>query len=259
MTKEQWLQVAGRSDIGRLRQANEDAILIDEGVQLYAVADGMGGHGSGDVASQLALETLQQCVNADSVSQALANTQISDEQALALVFQCIAGVNRRIYQENVNNGNPDGAGMGTTLVGLCLYGDNKRGISFNIGDSRLYRFQNDQLTQLTTDHTMYQAWVEEGRVGPAPPPNLIVRAVGLFPEVDIDLEVLAIDDNETYLLCSDGLSSMIDDEKISTVMAKYPEPETQSKNLVVTANEYGGADNISVITLVIDKNSYASE
>lgn len=247
MTKKVNASVTGLTDIGQLRKANEDSILVDQSSQLYAIADGMGGHGSGDVASKLALETLQQCLSEKSVAQALASEHVSDEQALSLVFQCIGTVNKRIYQENLNNNREDGTGMGTTLVGLCFYGQAKRAIAFNIGDSRLYAYDNNELKQLTTDHTMYRVWIENGRVGPAPPPNLIVRAVGLFEEVDIDLEVMDIEDNTSYLLCSDGLSGMISDKDIATQMAKKQSQESLCKALVHRANEKGGHDNISVI------------
>jgi len=251
MTNQAVVQAAGLSDIGQLRQVNEDSILIDHAVRLYAIADGMGGHGSGDIASQMALETLQRCLAADSVAKALANEHITDEQALSLIFECVAGVNTRIYQENMNNGQDDGTGMGTTLVGLCLYGDGRRAISFNIGDSRLYQHLQGQLTQLTNDHTMYREWEEGGRIGPAPPPNLIVRAVGLFAEVDIDLDVLAMHDDASYLLCSDGLSGMVADHQIADIMKPPQAAEALCDKLIRCANANGGSDNISVITLSV--------
>jgi len=250
MTKSAVAKIAGLTDVGQIRQINEDAILVDESIQLYAVADGMGGHGSGDVASKLALDTLQNCLASDSVAEALASNSISDEQALALVFQCIKGVNERIYQENVQSGQPDGTGMGTTLVGLCVFGNGKRAISFNVGDSRLYGHQNKQLAQLTRDHTMYRDWEEAGKIGPAPPRNIIMRAIGLFAEVDIDLEVLAIEGDTDYILCSDGLSGMVTDDEISTVINSSTSASATAKVLVQRANEQGGTDNISVIVIL---------
>ncbi len=253
MTFEADAKVAGLSDIGQLRQVNEDSILVDPEARLYAIADGMGGHGSGDIASQLALETLKRCIASDSVSKALYSDHITDDQALALVFQCISGVNTQIYQENIKNGNDDGSGMGTTLVGLCFYGNAGRAVVFNIGDSRLYRFERGELSQLTQDHTMYRLWEEGGRIGPAPPHNLIVRAVGLFADVDIDLEVIATAEQASYLLCSDGLSGMVSDEHIARIMQNNEPPEALCQSLIDCANQNGGADNISVISLAGSK------
>lgn len=255
MTNNAIAQVAGLTDVGQVRQINEDAILIDKAIQLYAVADGMGGHGSGDVASQMALKTLQSCFTAGSVAEELASDNITDEHALTLVLQSIAGVNQRVYEENVKRGQPDGTGMGTTLVGLCMFGNGKRAIAFNVGDSRLYEFRNEQLAQLTRDHTMYQDWEETGCVGPAPPRNIIMRAIGLFADVDIDLEVLAISADTDYLLCSDGLSGMVTDEEIYNVLSESVGSETMGaeaivETLIKRANEHGGVDNISAVALL---------
>ena len=242
--------IAGLTDVGQVRQINEDSILVDKAIRLYAVADGMGGHGSGDVASQLALKTLQSNINADSVAKALANDNITDEQALALVFQSVADVNQCVYNENVKRGQPDGTGIGTTLVGLCVYGNGQRAIAFNVGDSRLYEYKNQQLAQLTRDHTMYRDWEETGRIGPAPPRNIIMRAIGLFAEVDIDLDVLAMGADTGYLLCSDGLSGMVTDEEISNILTQSGGAEATVKTLIKRANEQGGMDNISVVALL---------
>ncbi len=249
--------IAGLTDVGQVRRVNEDAFVIDRGLQLFAIADGMGGHGSGDVASKLAVETLRNCIASEPVREALANRQISNEQALSLVYQCIVGVNQHIYQINLENAHPDGTGMGTTLVGICLIGgggdgsttDEQRAVSFNIGDSRLYEYRNEQLTQLTTDHTMYRDWEEAGRIGPAPPRNIIMRAIGLLADVDIDMEVLSISHEATYLLCSDGLTGMVDDAAISRILVESKDAATLSNTLVQRANEAGGTDNISVIAI----------
>lgn len=249
MTTSPARSIAGLTDVGQLRQINEDALLINNEVQLYAIADGMGGHGSGDVASQLAVDTLQSCVTSDSVSKALAHKDISDKQAQGLIYQCIVDVNQRIYQENVRKGHPDGTGMGTTLVGYCVFGDAGRAVLFNIGDSRLYEYQDEKLAQLTTDHTMYRDWEESGRIGPAPPRNIIMRAIGLFADIDIDMEILDLHPDATYLICSDGLTGMITDERIADILASPDDVQTISETLVQNANEQGGTDNITVVTL----------
>lgn len=252
MTTHTATTIAGLTDVGQVRRVNEDAILINHDLKLYAVADGMGGHGSGDVASQLAIETLQECFAADAVSEALNNSDISDDQAKSLVAQCIVGVNKLIHKKNMYNGHPTGTGMGTTLVGLCFIGgglDSHRAVSFNIGDSRLYEYRNQKLSQLTNDHTMYRDWEENGRVGPAPPRNIIMRAIGLFGEVEIDLDVISIRKDASYLLCSDGLTGMVTDQLIESMIAESSNVEALSKDLVKRANNHGGNDNISVLIL----------
>jgi len=249
MTESAIRAIAGLTDVGQIRQVNEDALLINNDVQLYAIADGMGGHGSGDVASQLAVNTLQSCITSDAVSKALAHKDISDKQAQGLVYQCIVDVNQRIYRENVKKGHPDGTGMGTTLVGFCVFGDAQRAISFNIGDSRLYEYRDANLAQLTTDHTMYRDWEENGRIGPPPPRNIILRAIGLFADIDIDMDILVLDPEATYLICSDGLTGMISDEQIASILARPDSVQSLNDALVHNANEHGGTDNITVVTL----------
>lgn len=255
--------IAGTTDVGQVRQVNEDAILVNNELQLYAIADGMGGHGAGEIASTLAVETLQSCIASDAVAKALANKDISDEQAQGLIYQCIVGVNQRIYQENVKNRHPDGTGMGTTLVGFCVIGDRpiesgsvtRRAISFNVGDSRLYEYQDTKLAQLTQDHTMYREWEEAGQIGPAPSRNIIMRAMGLFADVDIDMDVISIQLDATYLLCSDGLTGMVTDDQIASILAQPFDAETLCKTLVQHANQNGGNDNISVVTVTpLDNN-----
>lgn len=255
MTDNNLQHIAGQTDIGLLRHVNEDAFLIDQQTRLYAVADGMGGHGSGDVAANLALKTLHHCVTATNVQQALSNSDISDNQAKSLIYQCVADANQSIYTENVKSGLADGNGMGTTLVGLCRFGAANKAVLFNIGDSRVYRFQGGELKQLTTDHTMYKNWEAAGRIGPAPPRNIIMRAVGLFASVDIDVDVIPFDVNASYLLCSDGLTGLVDDRDIADALQVAENAIDTNRLLVKTANERGGSDNITIITLLPEQHS----
>ena len=249
MTSDAHPHIAGQTDIGMLRAVNEDAFLADNNASLYAVADGMGGHGSGDIAAKLALETLHHCITADNVKQALMNRDISDSQALALVSQCIADVNQTIHNENIKAGHQDGTGMGTTLVGLCKFGQSDKAVIFNVGDSRLYKHTGGILQQLTTDHTMYQDWEDGGKLGPAPPRNIIMRALGLFAEVELDIDVMAYEPDASYLLCSDGLTGMVHDEVITNTLGASNDPVKTNQMLIDAANDVGGNDNITVITL----------
>ena len=250
MTTNPQSDIDGLSDIGLVRLVNEDAILIDTATHAFAVADGMGGHGSGDVASKLALSEFQKQLQANDVVARLSNPTSSDEECIDLVKQCIDEVNSIIYSRNAQLGYKDGNGMGTTLVGLCAIGTENRAVVFNVGDSRLYRHADNTLMQLTTDHTMYQEWIDGGRKGPEPPKNIIMRAMGLFDHVDIDIDVISLSTDNTYLLCSDGLTAMISDNAIADIIS---EPHTNARltceNLNEKAKAAGGMDNISVITI----------
>ncbi|MBY0430025.1 MAG: protein phosphatase 2C domain-containing protein [Rhodospirillales bacterium] len=230
------LECAALSDVGRKRRLNEDCYLIDSGRGLLVVADGMGGHQAGEVASRLAV---------DHVAEALAQAALSIDAVQAAVERA----NTRINEENTRRGFREGAGMGTTLVGLQMVEGGTQAIAFHVGDSRLYRYRAGVLRQLTRDHTLYQQWLESGQPGPAPGRNVILRALGPWPHVEAELAVEPVAADDLFLLCSDGLSSMVDDASIAAILEEgraAPLGETCTR-LVVVANEAGGADNVTVI------------
>ena len=250
MTTNPQSDIDGLSDIGLVRLVNEDAFLIDTTAHVFAVADGMGGHGSGDVASNLALSEFQKKLQSDDVVARLGNSNSSDQECMDVIKQCVAEVNSTIYSRNARLGYKDGNGMGTTLVGLCAIGTTNRAVVFNVGDSRLYRYTDNSLMQLTTDHTMYQDWIDSGRKGPEPPKNIIMRAMGLFDHVDIDIDVISLSTDITYLLCSDGLTAMIPDNTIAGIISQpHANARQTCENLNEKAKAAGGMDNISVITI----------
>lgn len=250
MTNNLQSDIDGLSDIGLVRLVNEDAILIDTDAHVFAVADGMGGHGSGDVASKLVLSEFQKHMQQHDVITRLIDSQSSDDDCIDLIKHCIFAVNSTIYSQNAELGYTQGNGMGTTLVGLCAIGNTDRAVVFNIGDSRLYRYGNNSLEQLTTDHTMYQDWIEAGRRGPEPPKNIIMRAMGLFDHVDIDIDVITLSPEITYLLCSDGLTAMVPDNAIARVISQQnSDARITCEKLNKEAKAAGGMDNISVITI----------
>ncbi len=297
-----WI-AAGLTDRGRVRNNNEDSWLACPHHPLFAVADGMGGHGAGDVASKLALETLQrgftelihQHSGADSLSptqsQSEPHTEITAEFPLLirkneiehLITECVNLSNDCVYQENKRIGNPNGAGMGTTLVGFVLYREPDstsshnstssstweiasstatethatHALVFNVGDSRAYCQNTNGLTQLTTDHTLYEEWARSGRRGPPPPRNIITRALGLYPDVDVQLETISICDQPLFWLCSDGLSEMLSDptlQQIADPLFTEPKPSNAAlqslcRAFVDAANHAGGRDNITVVAV----------
>lgn len=244
------LESAGYTDCGQIRKVNEDDYLIDNTLALYAVADGLGGHGAGNVASSLAIETLQEELHHGL--QDLKDTNSSDaDRFSSVIYEAIAEVNKTIYDRNKKKGYSDGTGMGTTLVGVCFLANNETFISFNIGDSRLYRSSDGTLEQSTKDHSLLQEWHDMGQPGEAPAANLLKRAIGLFPHIDADLITHHTKPNELLMLCSDGLTAMVDDKFIADTFNTFVGDDLASmcEHLVKSANEKGGQDNITVVTV----------
>jgi len=244
------LSSAGTTHRGQIRRVNEDDFLIDNNLAVYAVADGLGGHGSGNVASSLAIEVLQEELQRELLSLKSKNSTDVDQLSL-VINQAIATVNKAIYAKNKEKGHSDGTGMGTTLVGICFFDNNEQFISFNIGDSRLYRSNNGTLEQSTKDHSLLQEWHDMGQPGDAPAANLLKKAVGLFPQVKADLATHATNPNELLLLCSDGLTAMINDSAIGDSIDAISSNDLQSMcdSLVNSANTSGGQDNITVVVI----------
>ncbi len=255
------MDIAGLSDTGLIRQINEDALLIAADLDVYAIADGMGGHGAGDVASQLALSSVHDTIKAQSLkmnSSSAASTHGNSFQKSEAphaefeqqLVQAILDANLCVYDRNVEQGHPHGTGMGTTLVGFRLVENDDEAVCFNVGDSRLYEYRQGTLVQLTNDHTLHQDWLNSGKQGPEPPRNIILRAVGLFAEVEADIFRFKFHRDATYLLCSDGLSGMLSDDTIAANLQDAAACSQEiCQQLVDLANDAGGVDNISVVIL----------
>jgi serine/threonine protein phosphatase PrpC len=229
------------TDVGRVRRGNEDNFVANG--TLFAVADGMGGHLAGEVASQIAIDTLRDLVD---------------------VPLSVAGVTGAILQANESiqsqAGDPDSerVGMGTTLVGLAVVQDgaDEHWLIFNIGDSRLYRFADGGLAQVTVDHSEIQELVESGSVTSAealthPQRNVITKALGSVPAPVADLWLVPRLAGERYLLCSDGLSNELRDEDIAALFARALPPQETAYELVRQALESGGRDNVTVIVVEV--------
>jgi len=225
---------AGASHVGRSRTNNEDAFAphadgTGSGPLVVAVADGMGGHIAGEVASRVAIEA------------AMAEAGSATERVLA--------GNSRVVEAVVAD--PSLAGMGTTLT-LASFGADGAVDLAHIGDSRAYLWRDGKLTQLTKDHTLVAELVAEGRLDPAevrahPQRNLITRVIGMGKAIDVDHVGLETLDGDRYLLCSDGLTSMLDDDEIAAKMTGEPVEAVWA--LVEAANNAGGEDNITVIVV----------
>src|SRR6266542_4136538 len=228
------------TDMGRMRKNNEDRYLIAG--RLAAVADGMGGHRAGEVASAIAMEELATLEHAGPWP-----TPAEAGEALRAVF---LAANRRIRETAAKDAEFEG--MGTTLVALLEDGDSVH--LANVGDSRAYLLRNGELSQVTVDHTLVQELIDEGRLRPDeaerhPQRSIITRALGVESDVEVDLFTYKLLSGDRLLLCSDGLSGVVDEHRIRNVLLRVPEPQRAAEKLVAMANEGGGPDNITVVVL----------
>ena len=263
--------VCGKTDCGQCRAHNEDTILINGDGGIVLLADGMGGHQYGDRASAEATQLINQLLERylppapnkpvqtgfwQKIIGLLNRAGSSDPyQALETDGQIIADslieTNQTIYRYNQDAQMADGNGMGTTLVG-CKFSDTSANMHvFHLGDSRLYRWRNQTLTQLTKDHSAYQNWLDNGRIGEAPGSNVIYQGIGPKPEVKPDIQIIAIEANDSFLLCSDGLTDLVEDDLIADILKNLCREniEEKTQELIDIANQNGGTDNISVILI----------
>lgn len=239
-------QIVGLTDSGRMRDQNEDHIAFAPEAGLAIVADGMGGHRAGEVASRMAVESILR-----QVVITLTETAGSGSGALEVsaMREAIQQANQEIY--NLARTNPDYEGMGSTVVAALFYGS-KLCVG-HVGDSRLYRYRDTILEQVTEDHSVVQelvsrglVTVEEARVSISK--NLVTRALGIDPAVEADISEHDVYDDDVYLLCSDGINDVLADGDIEMMLTEHGRNlDTVVKALVDTANERGGPDNISVI------------
>lgn len=239
------MHIAGLTNIGRERTRNEDNLLIkkDRNMALLAVADGMGGHLAGNVASSLAVSTAQKFwLNLDR------NKELSPADARAMINELLLQANHVIYEQA--NHNSDKRGMGTTLTTCLLYHD-KLTIG-HIGDSRAYLIENQTIYLLTKDHSLLEELIESGEVRPEdahghPQKHVLTRALGTTPDPEIDITDIELLNNSMLLLCTDGLTNMISDDEILSHALSEPDPHALSELLVNLANSRGGYDNITVV------------
>jgi PPM family protein phosphatase len=247
------VRIARHTDTGQLRARNEDAIASDASIGLAVLADGMGGYNAGDVASQMAVLTITSELISGFNQAKQSGNQVDSNTAANLMSNAVSAANKAIYQ--VANEQEQCAGMGTTLV-LSLFIDNKVVIG-HIGDSRAYLLRNDQLLQLTNDHSLLQEQIDSGLLTPeqakqATYKNFVTKALGVDAEADLEINTHAVEVGDMYLLCSDGLTDMVDDYEIETTLIEhYHDLESLANALIRKANQRGGKDNISVILISV--------
>jgi protein phosphatase len=233
------------TDRGRLRTNNEDAVVVDPDTQLAVLADGMGGYNAGEVASHMATSMLRAELGRWLQE---ASPQTTDADLRRAMDLYVDDANRAIF--NAANANPQYAGMGTTLVVAVFRGE--RVVVGHVGDSRGYRWREGQLTQITRDHSLLQEQIDAGLLTPEQAAvsghkNLVTRAVGVEDIVLLETHFHAVEAQDWYLLCSDGLSDMLNDEDIAAVLEMHGDLEQAGAALIAAANDAGGRDNIAVI------------
>jgi PPM family protein phosphatase len=245
------------SDVGRKREHNEDTFLIDTKLSLFMVADGMGGHASGEVASHIAVHEFRNHVETrrdliESFARTDGTTKAPD--VLAMLEQAVQTACAAIFQKGKNEA--DKRGMGTTISAILLIGE--RGFVAHVGDSRIYMVRQGQVVQLTEDHSLINELIRRGKVtreSLARSPysaykNAVTRAVGVYETVQVDTMDLEILPGDQFLLCSDGLHTYIDDKLIVEHLAE-PHVTAIPQKLVDLANERGGQDNITAVVMRI--------
>ena len=235
----------GRTDVGLKRQRNEDSYILESDYGLFILADGMGGHIGGDVASNMAIETAS-----NFIKNALSDNDITwpfglDDSLPRELNAISSGI--RLANRHIFTGNRE---RGTTIVVLLL--SNEKAYICHVGDSRLYRIRDNKMKQLTEDHSLVAEEVKRGTINKEkarlhPLRHVITKTIGMNEDVKCDCIVENIINKDMFLLCSDGLSDMLDDSEILSIIIEERDIENSCERLILTANEKGGDDNITII------------
>ncbi len=239
------------SDTGKVREHNEDMIGAETDIGLFVLADGMGGYNAGEVASGIAVKTITNLVR-----EAVQRENLSDRDPASglsrpgiILRDAIHRANKIIYHTSKTQ--PQCEGMGTTVV-ACLFYDNRISMA-HVGDSRLYRLRENRFEQMTADHSLLQELVDRGFYSPeeaqrATNKNYVTRALGVEENVEVSITEHPVQKSDYYVLCSDGLSDMIEDEDIHLTISTFSANlDTVAKQLIQLSNDNGGRDNVSVV------------
>lgn len=251
------VKVARATHVGRLREHNEDAVASDLSIGLVLLADGMGGYKAGEVASEIAvLMIAAEMTEAMQLQSSLSKTKSDLLPEADMLIDAVKKTNKAIYE--IAQLQAECEGMGTTLV-VGVFADNKLVLG-HIGDSRMYRLRDELLMQLTEDHSLVQEQINAGLITTeqakvARNKNLVTRALGIDPMVELELQEISVQVGDTYLLCSDGLTDLVGDEGIRKILLGANGNITYAaEQLINIANEHGGLDNISVVIAAIEKS-----
>src|SRR5579872_5277240 len=249
---------AGLSDVGLQREHNEDSFVVLKDYDLYVVADGMGGHRAGDVASKIATETISEffrtTANEDVTWPFHFDTNLSEEENRLLTGIRVA--NRQIFERSTRS--REYYGMGTTVVGAMFSPKKQRMYIGHVGDSRCYRVREGQIRLMTRDHSLINDYLlampdltdeQKSEL----PKNVITRALGMQDHVVVDLQHDDPHPGDTYILCSDGLSGMVSDKDIQVIVTGADNVREACLRLIERANERGGEDNITAVLIKIEE------
>lgn len=241
------------TDTGLTRETNEDSVVFERATQLGVLADGMGGYNAGEVASGMATAFIQSELSR-WLNQAGKNANAKEVRRAMEI--CVDNANRSIF--NAANSNPQYSGMGTTLVVGVFQGE--RLMLGHIGDSRCYRLRAGELMQITRDHSLLQEQIDAGIITPEQAEvsmnkNLVTRALGVEDAVLLEVHEHRVEAGDLYLMCSDGLTDMVDDADLAAILRQDLDLDKCAKQLVDTANANGGRDNISVLLAAANEGS----
>jgi len=250
MAEHRELNAAARTDEGRIRELNEDSWRFEEvgeELQLYAVADGMGGHDRGEVASALAIETL--------FKESFKRCKRTKKRDVASLKRLVRNAFQRANRSVLDCGRDNESNMGTTLTTTLVY-QGCEAFFANVGDSRAYLLREGKLEQVTRDHSLVAYLVQMGELTREqarthPSGNILVRSVGSTDDVEIDVFHIPLMAGDALLLCSDGLWSELPDEEIQQILVSTPDPDIICETLVDRANEAGGKDNITCLVVTL--------
>ena len=231
------MRVYQKTHVGKVRKNNEDSLLVTDNI--FVAADGMGGAAAGEVASQMLVDTVKNFLS--TIPEPL------DENILS---KAILKSNAAILREAKQNSNL--RGMGTTATILYLY--KNQAYFAHVGDSRLYRLKNSTLEQITLDHSYVESLVRKGELTPAqakvhPMKNLLTQAVGAMEDIKVETGNFRVDGNEIFMLCTDGLTNMVDDDQIKNILSESSDP---AEDLIQAALYNGGNDNVTAIVVCVD-------
>jgi serine/threonine protein phosphatase PrpC len=251
------VRFAGDSNVGMKRAHNEDSFYLPESERLAIVADGMGGHASGEVASRLAVDTISGFFKATQEEQQLTWPFKMDKGHRYDVNRMITAIklaNLKIHEQAQKD--PRCHGMGTTVVSALFLDDAL--VIGHVGDSRLYRRRDGAFEQITEDHSLLNDYIKMKHLSPEeiaafPHKNVIVRALGMKDTVQVDVHVDVPRLGDVYIICSDGLSGMIKDEEISEIAMSERDLDVVCERLISTANKNGGLDNITVVAVRLEE------
>ena len=235
------MRIEGKSDPGRIREDNQDMFVARPDLGLALLADGMGGTRAGGVAAEIAVDAALEHLTGVLKREPLTGAHLG--AAIKVANSRVVGMSNAVSAYR---------GMGTTLVAAAI--DGTKGYIAHVGDSRAYRLRDGAFDQVTKDHSLVQEWVDAGVISPeeartAPNRNVITRAIGAKPTVQAEVTEIDVAGDDTFLMCSDGLSGMLADEQIASALAEGADLAGAAESLVAAANKAGGTDNITVVLI----------